>query len=78
LALRARRFCSYLNFHRRARGGRNLDQVEPLRLGERERLAHRQHSDLLPIVSDDPDLRHSDTLVDANFGLLDGGNDVPP
>ena len=60
--------------HRRAGGGRDLDQIEPLRLGERESLAHRQHPDLLPVVRDHANLRDADALVDSNFRLLDWRN----
>jgi len=61
--------------HGRARGGRNLHQIEPLGLGQQQGFPYRQHPDLLSIVPDHADLGDADALIDADFGLLDCGND---
>src|SRR5262245_21406866 len=48
---------------RRVRRRRDLDQVEPLLLGNHERLLRRHDAELLAGVVDDPDLAHPDPFV---------------
>ena len=50
---------------RRDCGGRHLHEVEPLLLGQGERLGGRHDAELLPFIIDDPYLADADHLVDA-------------
>ena len=50
--------------HRRARLGRDLDQIEIAFLREAQRVGRLHHADLVALVVDHPDLGHANTLVD--------------
>jgi hypothetical protein len=50
--------------HRRARLGRDLDQVQVALLGEAERIGRLHHADLVALVVDHPDLGYANALVD--------------
>jgi hypothetical protein len=43
----------------------NLDQVEPLLLGETQRLVSREDPELLAVIEDDTDLGNADAVVDS-------------
>ena len=51
---------------RRCGGGRDLHQVEPLLLGEHERLAGRHDPELRAVLVDDADFLRADAVVDAD------------
>ena len=53
--------------HRRDGRWRHFDEVQPLLLGQRERLEGRHHAELLPLIVDDPNLADPDHLVDAEI-----------
>ena len=51
---------------RRGGRGRDLDQVEPLLLGDHERLRRRHDAELGAVVVDDADFLGADAVVDAD------------
>ena len=51
----------------RARVGGDLDQVEIALLRVAQRLLGAHDTDLLPVLADDPDLGHTDALVDPRL-----------
>src|SRR5262245_19180522 len=63
--------------HRRVGGGRDLDQVELLAVGDALGIRGRHHTELLPVAVADTDLTGTDLLVDAGavFALR---YDAPP
>ena len=54
--------------HRRSCRGRNFDQVEIAGLRECQGFARGEHTDLLPVVPDYPDLRDANAIVDPDLG----------
>jgi hypothetical protein len=58
--------------NRRRCGRRNLDQVEAARLGDFDRLAQRQDSDLRAVGVDYTDFLRANQVVDADRGLPRG------
>src|SRR5262249_14488285 len=63
--------------HGRIRGGRDLDQVELLLIGDALGVRRRHHAELRPIAVDHADLAGADLLVDAD-SLLDLRYGTPP
>ena len=60
----------------RSRGGRHLHQIETPGLGESQRLARGENSDLRPIVRDDTHLGNAYALVDPDFRLFGCRNSI--
>src|SRR5262249_13514617 len=63
--------------HGRGRGGRDVDQVELLLIGDALGVGRRHHAELRSVAVDHADLAGADLLVDAD-SLLDFRYDAPP
>src|SRR5262245_35861830 len=56
----------------RYRSGRNLDQIQPFLLGDRQRGGRRHDPELLPVLVDHADFSNTDAFVGANAVVTSG------